>query len=97
MGDGWQRLLLWATAGLPAGDGFVWLSRGLRGHLGDTACSARECGPAAWAATTASLQHSVEPSQEPSTKHNMSFAMVPAATAGTAAASRAVNSSAMAG
>jgi hypothetical protein len=39
---GWQRLLLWAMARLPAGDGFVLLDRGLRGHLGDTAFSAWE-------------------------------------------------------
>jgi hypothetical protein len=42
VGHGWQRLQLGATATLAAGDRFVWLYRGLRGHSGDTACSAWE-------------------------------------------------------
>ena len=46
VGVGWERLLLLATARLPAGDRFVWPNRGLRGHLGDTAFSPGETSEA---------------------------------------------------
>jgi len=51
VGDGRERLPLEALGGSLAGDGFVWLHRGLWGHVGDTAPPAGwllPAGPRGW-------------------------------------------------